>query len=388
MNDYVIRLLTSADLEDAMRLSSTAGWNQRLEDWRMLLELAPAATFAAFSQERVVGTAIGIDYGRFSWIAMMLVDPAWRGRGIGRRLLETAMDAVPADRPIRLDATPMGRPLYQSCGFEDEALLTRQVAEPAQRTVPPAPPDAPMVVRPMTPQDLGAVAGQDRLVFGGHRRAVLEWSCGSASEYCHIRDTDVGVAQYCLGRRGRLFDQVGPVVAADRCRGLCAGALRRSLAQRGNRARRSSTRTTSERRVRVVAAGVRVSWPSGQLFRMRRAPSAAGGPLCGFERESRTRCEPHSGGAHGAPARSGAGRWAPASDEPGVPSALCALGWEPGSGTEHRASAEDEGPAGLSSSPSSVPSSREAVPATAPYSALPPRSRRETRRPPSAPRSP
>jgi GNAT superfamily N-acetyltransferase len=272
MNDYVIRLLTSADLEDAMRLSSTAGWNQRLEDWRMLLELAPAATFAAFSQERVVGTAIGIDYGRFSWIAMMLVDPAWRGRGIGRRLLETAMDAVPADRPIRLDATPMGRPLYQSCGFEDEALLTRQVAEPAQRTVPPAPPDAPMVVRPMTPQDLGAVAGQDRLVFGGHRRAVLEWSCGSASEYCHIRDTDVGVAQYCLGRRGRLFDQVGPVVAADDA-SACA-LVRAALAPAGNRA------------IVIDAYDERtafVSWlracgfvAQRQLFRMRRVPPGCG----------------------------------------------------------------------------------------------------------------
>lgn len=234
MNDYVIRLLTSADLDDAMRLSSTAGWNQRLEDWRMLLELAPAATFAAFSQERVVGTAIGIDYGRFSWIAMMLVDPAWRGRGIGRRLLETSMDAVPADRPIRLDATPMGRPLYRSCGFEDEALLTRHVAEPAHRAMPPGHIDAPTVARPMTARDLDAVAEQDRVVFGGDRRPVLEWSCDSASEYCHILETDTGVPQYCLGRRGRLFDQIGPVVAADDA--SASALVRAALAPAGHRA--------------------------------------------------------------------------------------------------------------------------------------------------------
>jgi GNAT superfamily N-acetyltransferase len=215
MDEYAIRLLSPDDLEDAMRLSSTAGWNQRIEDWRMLLSLAPGSSFAAFNDDRVIGTAIGIDYGRFSWIAMMLVEPAWRGRGIGRRLLEAAMNAVPANLPIRLDATPMGRPLYQSCGFEDEALLTRHVAEPAQRTVPQGRPDTPATMRPMTPQDLDAVLEQDHVVFGGNRRAVLEWSCDSASEYCHILDTDVGVAQYCLGRRGRLFDQVGPVVAAD-----------------------------------------------------------------------------------------------------------------------------------------------------------------------------
>ena len=56
----------------------------------MLLQLAPAGSFAAVADDRIVGTAIGIDYGTFGWIAMMLVDPAWRGRGIGARLLEEA----------------------------------------------------------------------------------------------------------------------------------------------------------------------------------------------------------------------------------------------------------------------------------------------------------
>ena len=40
---------------------------------------------------------------------MMLVEPAWRGRGLGARLLEEAVGAVPPGIPIRLDATPLGR---------------------------------------------------------------------------------------------------------------------------------------------------------------------------------------------------------------------------------------------------------------------------------------
>ena len=227
MSDLIIRRLTPDDVDGAFRLSTCIGWNQRADDWRMLLRLAPATAFAAVDDEReasdepILGTAIGIDYGAFAWIAMMLVDPAHRGRGIGRRLLEAAMDAVPSTLPIRLDATPLGRPLYQRYGFEDEATLTRQVRH--ARLEPPAPskaggssePGAPAVARPLTDADLAVVLEQDRETFGGTRSSVLEWAFRGAARYARVLRSDDGVMQYCLGRPGRLFDQIGPVVAND-----------------------------------------------------------------------------------------------------------------------------------------------------------------------------
>src|SRR6058998_2149030 len=137
MNDPVIRALTGEDLDEALRLSTTAGWNQHLDDWRMLLRLAPAGAFAALLDASIVGTAIGIDYGGFGWIAMMLVDPAYRGRGVGRCLLEAAMDALPSNLCIRLDATPLGRRLYQRYGFEEEQTLSRHVSDGSKQGVAP-----------------------------------------------------------------------------------------------------------------------------------------------------------------------------------------------------------------------------------------------------------
>jgi GNAT superfamily N-acetyltransferase len=221
-----IGLLTTGDLGGAFGLSAAAGWNQRLADWRMLLQLAPAGSFAAVGSGRIIGTAIGIDYGPFGWIAMMLVDPGWRGQGVGARLLEAAMGAVPPGTPIRLDATPLGRPLYQRYGFEDEARLTRHVAEPypsVDRT-----PDLPSHhVRGLTGADLPAVTAQDDRIFGAHRRVLLEWALDGAGQYAHVIETDAG-AQYCFGRPGRLFDQIGPVVADDddTARALVGAALR------------------------------------------------------------------------------------------------------------------------------------------------------------------
>jgi hypothetical protein len=192
----------------------------------MLLRLAPAGAFAAFIDRRdtstasLVGTAIGIDYGAFAWIAMMLVDPAYRGHGLGRCLLEAAIGAVPTNVPIRLDATPLGRPLYQRYGFADEATLSRHVIDRArladQRVARTRP--APLAVRPLTDADLAVVIEQDPETFGGVRGAVLEWAFHGAAHYAYVvrsHDTDSGPIHYCLGRQGRLFDQIGPLVAGD-----------------------------------------------------------------------------------------------------------------------------------------------------------------------------
>jgi GNAT superfamily N-acetyltransferase len=261
-----IRELTSQALDDALVLSTTAGWNQRLEDWRVLLAIAPHGCFASWHEGRVIGTAIGIDYGAFGWIAMMLVDPAWRGRGVGRRLLEAAMHAIPPDRLIRLDATPLGRPLYQSAGFEDEATITRMVRPPG---VYPARETPAHPVRPIRLADLAAVAVADTRVFGGSRRPVLTWALDTAPDYAWIRDGDP--PEYCFGRHGRLFEQIGPIVAGDArtAQALAAAALGAAVDQ-------AVTVDAVDRHAELgswlAARGFAAQRP---LFRMRRPPAAA-----------------------------------------------------------------------------------------------------------------
>jgi GNAT superfamily N-acetyltransferase len=222
-----VRLLTAADLDNAFALSATAGWNQRRQDWLMLLDLAPSGSFAAAIGDRIVGTAIGIDYGAFGWIAMMLVDPAQRGKGLGARLLEAAIGAVPPDLPIRLDATPLGRPLYQRYGFDDEVLLTRCIAES-----PCAPGADPLLapVRSLTSADLPGIVRRDPGIFRGRRAAILEWAFEHGPQYAFVAADGSGTGGYCLGREGRVFDQIGPIVApgADVARALVSAALRSS----------------------------------------------------------------------------------------------------------------------------------------------------------------
>jgi GNAT superfamily N-acetyltransferase len=296
MSDPRIRLLTVEDLDAAFALSSTAGWNQQLEDWQLMLTLAPAGAFAAVTDGRVVGTAIALDYGfraspgasvsvsgGFAWIAMMLVDPAWRGRGVGRRLLDAAIDSVPAERPIRLDATPMGRPLYTSAGFTEEATLTRHILESATGRPGVAERGARLLdVRRVLDADMADVIACDRLIFGAERGAILRRVHERAPQYAHIAPHDAGPPQYCFGRDGRLFDQIGPVIARDEdgARALVSAAL-------GGADGRALMLDLVDRGATLPAWLHSVGFCSQRpLFRMRR-PAARPGPADERPRESR-----------------------------------------------------------------------------------------------------
>jgi GNAT superfamily N-acetyltransferase len=226
--DIDIRLLTENDVEGALALSASCGWNQRAAEWHMMLQIAPSGTFTAATPDGIVGTAIGIDYGNFGWIAMMLVNPAYRSRGLGARLLEAAMGAIPRDMPIRLDATPLGRPLYERYGFVLESSLTRHVrpAGESQRPVRRG------TVRPLVESDLPAIMQTDERISGAHRHGALRWAFGDAPRYAwigmnNLEGTSGGLAGYCLGRGGRLFDHLGPIVADTpvSAAGLAAAAI-------------------------------------------------------------------------------------------------------------------------------------------------------------------
>lgn len=211
----VIKALTPSDVPSALQLSTRAGWNQREEDWCTAVELTPDASFCASVDGEVVGTCIGISYGNLSWIAMMLVDPAFQRRGLGAELLLRAIDALPVDRPIGLDATAVGRLLYEQHGFVNTCQLTRWIAERTNLAVlaDVATRNSSTMIRAIARSDLPSIATADRDVFGADRGRVLEWALSKGPECCAIATIDGELAGYVFGRTGRVFTHVGTVVA-------------------------------------------------------------------------------------------------------------------------------------------------------------------------------
>jgi GNAT superfamily N-acetyltransferase len=208
------------DIDAALALSTAEGWNQTEADWHRLTRLEPDGCFAARQGDRLIGTATTTTYaGTLAWIGMVIVHPTARGRGIGAALMRMALDYLHARGvpTIKLDATPAGRPLYESLGFIAEAVLERWqgVASPASRSAAPAEVAA-----------LPHILDLDRAAYGADRSPLVRLLTSDAAAGPLLVESDNGRgAGYALARRGRVATYLGPLIATS------AGAARQLLGE-------------------------------------------------------------------------------------------------------------------------------------------------------------
>lgn len=219
------RPLVDGDIPAGLALCRAAGWNQTREDWELFLSLGRRAGVVAVDEDgEVRGTAATIRYeDHFCWIGMVLVDPSRRGEGIGRRLLEEALELVADVATVKLDATPAGRKIYVKLGFTDEYPISRMElgAIPFERL-----PES--RARPLAQEDMFSVTDFDRDVFGANRSGLLKAIVKRTSDYSFVYYQGDEIRAYCLGRLGYRFTHIGPVVATDfeSARHVVSAALR------------------------------------------------------------------------------------------------------------------------------------------------------------------
>lgn len=179
-----------------MALKAAAGWNQTEADWLRFLRYQPDGCFGMEDEGRIVASSACMCYGhQMAWIAMVLTLPEYRGRGLGRKLTSVAVDHA-GTRAVRLDASDLGRPLYESMGFVEECKVERWQREPCQ--VDGEAPD----VEPVHWDPL-----LDTQVFGADRTPLLnELAKNGAASYR---------TGYAFAREGSNAQFFGPCVASN-----------------------------------------------------------------------------------------------------------------------------------------------------------------------------
>jgi len=208
--------MTKADIPAGVRLKEIAGWNQTAADWKRFLEASPQGCFVAEHDGRLCGTATTISFeNRLAWIGMVLVDPEYRGQGIGTKLLARAIEYLNDLKitAIKLDATPQGKPLYEKLQFVAEYeierwTLRRSASEMAKRS------DLDSQ-EPLSQELLESIFEADKESFGADRSSLLKSLHRDAPEFTAGIWNVRAIEGYALGRRGSFADHLGPWMARN-----------------------------------------------------------------------------------------------------------------------------------------------------------------------------
>ncbi len=154
------------------------------------------------------GAACYCSFDDVAWINLVLVDRPQRRQGIGAALLRHVVQALDERgvASIRLDATPLGEPVYAKLGFTGEFTLGAGFTGIVPAAGQPA--DG---VEPLSAADLPDVFRFDEAVTSTRRDRLL----------CHLYEADPArmrkfasaarLEGFCLARPGANAWQIGPV---------------------------------------------------------------------------------------------------------------------------------------------------------------------------------
>jgi GNAT superfamily N-acetyltransferase len=207
-----IRPVTTIDLGLLLRLRAQAGWNQTEADLRRFLDLSPRGSFVADWNGTPAGTVCTFVFGSTAWIAMVLVEQSLRGRGIGTALMEHALahlDGLGVER-VRLDATPLGRPVYEKLGFVAEYNVLRY-----EGVLPMSGLRSETAVRAATPDGVRQAIRLDKRLTGADRTEFLTALYRERPTLFRVLGEDGAVEGFAVTRPGERTWQIGPCLATE-----------------------------------------------------------------------------------------------------------------------------------------------------------------------------
>ena len=207
-----LRSIQLEDIENCMLLSYSEGWNQTKNDWKRLVENPLNTSLLAEIENKIIGSAIAMNYSNaVVWIGMVLVDKAFRGRGISKMLLQDLLNQLQSCQSVKLDATPAGRPVYKKYQFKDEYIIHRMTNLSMEKFQPLI---SSIKAEPILSSDVTEVVGLDCLSFGAERSFLLNSLIAENPGKCWCVKKNGRITALALGRQGNRYHHIGPVSAS------------------------------------------------------------------------------------------------------------------------------------------------------------------------------
>jgi GNAT superfamily N-acetyltransferase len=204
--DRTLRIMTEADISAADVLEVSIGWSHDPAVWERLLHWSPGGCFVIEEVDRgIVGTVTTTCYGTtLAWIGKLVVASDRRSMGFGRQLMRAALDYLIERQTerIMLDATDLGRPLYESLGFRSLYNVERWGGRASTYLGPRA--------RRMQSDDVPAVLELDAVLFGLRRKHILTCLLEESPDLAWVDYYRGKLEGYLLGQRTPTGVYLGP----------------------------------------------------------------------------------------------------------------------------------------------------------------------------------
>ena len=204
---YVMRAMRSDEVALAIEWAAQEGWNPGLHDAATFHAADPQGFFVGTLDGEPVASISVVKYEPgFAFLGLYIVQPAWRGRGLGWALWQHGM-ASAAGRRVGLDGVVAQQANYRKSGFE---LAWRNVRHEGRGGTD-APADARLVDLARVPFDV--VRACDRAHFPAERSAFLRAWLAQPEAAARGWIEDGRLQGYGLVRRCRRGWKIGPLFA-------------------------------------------------------------------------------------------------------------------------------------------------------------------------------
>jgi len=208
-----IRDLVDADLEmaDAILKLAFRSSISRLYDLWLYRQIQPDGWFVASQEEHLIGTVGATNYGAFAHVGLMAVHPDVQRQGVGFALMQFILARLEQQQvpKVLLDASEIGRPLYDKLGFVayDETFVFQRNSNFAIRERTPH-------IQTLSVRELDELVQWDTDVFGANRRRVFQVLLDVFPERAFMqRDEEGRLMGYVFAQKNR----IGPWVMLQSC---------------------------------------------------------------------------------------------------------------------------------------------------------------------------
>ena len=197
------------------------GSASRRKELELYTTVQPDGFFVIEEDDGIVAAGGCLVYGSFSWMGLVGTHPAVRGRGHATQISEHLVKWSYAKgcRTVALDASKLGRPIYERLGFRPVGSTVQ--LQPTRQQPAPSPEVA---VTQLTAADREQLLELDAGVFGGDRSRLLELLMAGTKGSGFVARKGAGRLSGYLYVQERL---VGPGAASspDVARALIQGAM-------------------------------------------------------------------------------------------------------------------------------------------------------------------